>query len=209
MNKSSLSQIILFVALFFLTFLFRTVWHLGANIEFVTCAMILSSYYLGKKSTFWLVLLIMVCTDLVLGNTNIFIFTWTGFLIPTIVFPKLFQNSKFKIQNLESLGIHIISGLGASIFFLAIVLITKGRGMGLGDVKLVFVMGLILGWPKILAALFLAFVSGALVGIGLVIAGRAKMKTQIPFGTFLAASTFLVMLWGDAILAKYFSLLML
>jgi len=118
MNKSSLSQIILFVALFFLTFLFRTVWHLGANIEFVTCAMILSSYYLGKKSTFWLVLLIMVCTDLVLGNTNIFIFTWSGFLIPTIVFPKLFQNSKFKIQN-SLLKIIFLTGTGilANLFF--------------------------------------------------------------------------------------------
>jgi len=51
--------------------------------------------------------------------------------------------------------------------------------------------------------LLFAFVSGALVGIGLILAGKAKMKSEIPFGTFLSASTFLMLLFGSAIFLKY------
>jgi len=101
----------------------------------------------------------------------------------------------------------LLSGIGASAFFFAVILATRGRGMGLGDAKLAFLMGLVLGWPQILAALLLAFVSGALVGLGLILAGRAKMKSEIPFGTFLAASTFLIMLLGEKILIRYINLI--
>jgi len=117
------------------------------------------------------------------------------------------ENWKLEIENWESLGYYLLAGLATSAFFLAIVLITRGKGMGLGDVKLVFLMGLILGWPQILVALLVAFISGALVGLGLIVAGRAKMKSQIPFGTFLAASTFLVMIWGEKIINAYFKTL--
>ncbi|MBU4142760.1 A24 family peptidase, partial [Patescibacteria group bacterium] len=75
--------------------------------------------------------------------------------------------------------------------------------MGLGDVKLAFLMGLILGWPSILLALFLAFFSGALVGVGLVIAGKKTMKSQIAFGPFLIAGTLAALFWGQQILNWY------
>lgn len=105
------------------------------------------------------------------------------------------------------LYLYLLSAIGAGLFFLVIVLVTKGKGMGLGDVKMAFLMGLILGWPKILPVLLLAFVSGALVGLGLIIAGKAKMKSEIPFGVFLSASTFLVMILGENILGHYFGLI--
>jgi len=120
---------------------------------------------------------------------------------------QLFQVSGFRFQDFWPVFIYLLVALGASLFFLLIVVATKGKGMGLGDVKLAFLMGLVLGWPKILLALLLAFVSGALVGLALILAGRAKMKSEIPFGTFLSASTFLVMILGQWTLAKYLSLL--
>ncbi len=119
----------------------------------------------------------------------------------------LFGNWKLEIGNLKTLGFYLISALAASVFFLAIVLVTRGKGMGMGDAKLAFLMGLILGWPQILFALLLAFVSGALVGLGLILAGKAKMKSEIPFGTFLAVSTFLIMLLGEKILIRYINLI--
>ena len=102
--------------------------------------------------------------------------------------------------------IYILSALGTSLFFLLIVVATKGKGMGLGDAKLAFLMGLALGWPQILFALLFAFVFGALFGLVLILSGRATMKTRIPFGTFLAAGTFLTMIFGGLILQQYSNL---
>jgi len=112
-----------------------------------------------------------------------------------------------KILDFKILLNPLLSAIAASAFFLAIVLVTRGKGMGLGDVKFAFLMGLVLGWPQILGALLLAFVSGALVGLGLILAGRAKMKSEIPFGTFLAANTFLIMLLSEKILIRYINLI--
>jgi prepilin signal peptidase PulO-like enzyme (type II secretory pathway) len=116
---------------------------------------------------------------------------------------NLFGNWQLDIGNLKTLGFYLLSAIAAGAFFFAIVLVTKGKGMGLGDVKMAFLMGLVLGWPLILPALLLAFISGALFGLGLIIAGRAKMKSEIPFGTFLAAATFLTIIYGSQITLWY------
>ena len=88
----------------------------------------------------------------------------------------------------------LLSGLGAGLFFLLLVLITRGRGMGWGDVKLAFLMGLVLGFPGIVVALILAFLTGALVGVILVLTGQKRFGEHLPFGPFLAASTLVVLL---------------
>ncbi len=79
--------------------------------------------------------------------------------------------------------------------------------MGFGDVKLAILMGLILGWPNILLGLFLGFLFGAIIGIGLIIFRRKKMKSEIPFGPFLAGGTLVALLWGEEIINYYLSLL--
>ncbi len=99
---------------------------------------------------------------------------------------------------------YLLAALGAAAFFLFLVLITRGRGMGVGDVKLAFLMGLILGWPNILIALFLAFFSGALVGVGLIIAGRKTLRSQVPFGPFLVGATIFTLFLGQIIADLYF-----
>ncbi len=93
--------------------------------------------------------------------------------------------------------------LGAAGFFAAIVLISRGRWMGVGDIKLGFLMGLLLGWPDILAALFLAFFIGAIIGIGLVIRGKKNLKSEVPFGPFLVTGTFIALFWGQTIIDWY------
>lgn len=80
------------------------------------------------------------------------------------------------------------------------------RGMGMGDVKLAGLIGLFLGyrsWGTVGAGFFLAFLSGALVGVVLMIAGRAGRKTQVPFGPFLALGAVLATLYGEPILRLY------
>ena len=68
-------------------------------------------------------------------------------------------------------------------------------------------MGLFLGWPNILVALFLAFFIGAVVGVVLIILKKKGLKSEVPFGPFLIAGTILAAFWGDKILNWYLSLM--
>ena len=80
------------------------------------------------------------------------------------------------------------------------------RGMGLGDVKLAALCGLLLGWGGlrlVFAGLFAGFLFGAVVGVTLMVAGRAGRKSALPFAPFLAGGTVAVVVLGPAILALY------
>ena len=100
-------------------------------------------------------------------------------------------------------GYDIAGALGAAIFFLFLVAITKGRGMGLGDVKFAFLLGLIVGWPRVLVALFLEFVLGALYSVLLILLKKKHFGQTIHFGPFLVLSIPLALLWGDTLLRLY------
>lgn len=97
-----------------------------------------------------------------------------------------------------------LSGLGAFLFLLILYLVTKGKGMGFGDVKLAMFMGLFLGFPKIVVAFYLAFIIGAVVGVGLIGFRIRKRNQPIPFGPFLILGTVLAYYWGNKIM-YYFS----
>lgn len=99
--------------------------------------------------------------------------------------------------------IYLASGIGSFLFFLLLFLITKGKGMGFGDVKLSFLLGLILGFPKIILALYLAFLTGAILGIILIIWRKKRsIKDTIPFGPFLILGTILALFYGDLLIPK-------
>lgn len=86
---------------------------------------------------------------------------------------------------------YIWSAVGAFLFLFILHVGTKGRGMGFGDVKLAVFMGLYLGYPQIIVAFYIAFIVGAVVGIVMLLLGKAKRKTMIPFGPFLILGTLL------------------
>ena len=95
-----------------------------------------------------------------------------------------------------------------SLFFLSLYLVTKKRGLGFGDVKLSFFLGLVLGWwQRILVAIFLAFLTGAIVGVIVVLAKRKTLKSIIPFGPFLLLAMWVAKIWGDELWQAYWSLL--
>ncbi len=76
---------------------------------------------------------------------------------------------------------------------LLVYLLTKGKGMGFGDVKFSFVAGFILGMWNGLAALYLAFIAGGVVGGYLLISKRSKPKSKVPFGPFLILGLYLML----------------
>ena len=86
-------------------------------------------------------------------------------------------------------------------FFFVLALISP-RGMGMGDVKLSAVLGLGLtyqGWGRLLVGFFISFLAGAVGGIGLIAARRAGMKSEVPFGPYLALGTIVSILFGGPI----------
>ncbi len=76
-------------------------------------------------------------------------------------------------------------------------LLTKGKGMGLGDVKLALPLGFFLGFPLGLVWFFVSFLTGALIGIILILVGKAKFGKAIPFGPFLIFSFWLTLTLGS------------
>lgn len=98
------------------------------------------------------------------------------------------------------------AALGAALPYAVIVLyrLVRGvEGMGLGDVKLLAMIGAFLGWQGALLTLCLGACAGAVVGIGLLAAGRGKADTELPFGTFLAAAALVVLFARAPLLALF------
>ena len=73
-------------------------------------------------------------------------------------------------------------------------IISKGRWLGFGDVKLAFAIGVLFGYPMAVGVTLIAIWSGALVGIGMIARRRATMETALPFGSFWAAAAILAVL---------------
>lgn len=93
-------------------------------------------------------------------------------------------------------------------FFFFLWKITRGRGFGFGDVQLALPLGLILGsWQRVVVGIFLAFLIGATVGVGLVILKKKKFKQTIAFGPFLLAGTLLGLAWGFPLWSWYVRIL--
>lgn len=125
-------------------------------------------------------------------------------IYPAIALAAVYQifSNQFSIFNYSFL-ISIVSAILAGGFFYFLAAISDGKWMGGGDIKLVFLMGLLLGFPNILVALFLGFFLGAIVGISLMVLNKAKMKSEIPFGPFLIAGTWIALFWGNMLVELY------
>jgi leader peptidase (prepilin peptidase) / N-methyltransferase len=102
-------------------------------------------------------------------------------------------------------GRAVLGGVVATVTLGALHLVSP-RSMGFGDVKLAFVLGLVLGWlgwSELVLGLFCGFLAGAVVGIALIALRHRGRKDHLPFGPFLAFGTMVVLLWGDVILRWY------
>ncbi len=101
----------------------------------------------------------------------------------------------------------VLAALVGGGFFLIQYLISKGKWIGGGDIRLGVFMGVTLGWPNILCALFLAYISGALIGVLCIIFRKKQLASEIAFGTYLAVATAITLFWGEQIIQWYISLL--
>lgn len=139
--------------------------------------------------------------------TVIFVFDLRYMLIPrSVTLPATLLLAAAEL----ALGASPWSVLGGAAagggFFLLQHVVSGGKWIGGGDIHLGALMGVLLGWPLVLVALFLAYVSGAVVGVAMLARKRVGWNGQIPFGTFLSAAAVVTMLWGERILHWYLRL---
>ena len=117
-----------------------------------------------------------------------------------------YYNWNYHWISLKDAGLGFLVG---GLTFLLIVIIgewlMKAEAMGMGDVKLMAVVGLFLGLKLTILAMFMAFIIGSIVSIFLLVTKIKGRKDQIPFGPFIVIGSIAAMLWGEQILRLYFS----
>lgn len=138
----------------------------------------------------------------------VFVYDLKYFLIPdALIYPAVIVTFLWDlilvVYKRELPHYYLASAIVPAAIFLSLIFVSRGRWMGMGDVKLVFLLGLFLGFPKIILALFLAFILGSIVGLGLILFKNYGLRSPIPFGTFLTFSAIAALFYGDRIINWY------
>jgi len=130
------------------------------------------------------------------------IFAWIaiGLAILYLILQALVHNSYFLFLN-SAIAAAIAGG-----FFALLVLVSREKWMGRGDIYLGVILGLMLGYPQVLVGLFSAFTLGALFSIILLSLKKTTLKAQIAFGPFVILATFIAFFWGEKILQWYLNI---
>ena len=97
----------------------------------------------------------------------------------------------------------IIGAVAISGFFLAQFILSRGRWIGGGDIRLGAIIGAILGWKLGIIALMIAYITGSIAAIALLLQKKSKMKNQIAFGPFLIIGLLVAIFYGEQILNWY------
>jgi leader peptidase (prepilin peptidase) / N-methyltransferase len=140
--------------------------------------------------------------------TFLFIHDLRYYILPDIVtLPTLVALMGLQLYmgmdwNLLFLAVFIGSGFFAFQF-----LISKGRWIGGGDIRMGALMGAAIGWPYILVGLMLSYLSGSFIAIFLLLSKKKAVGAKIPFGTFLALGTLATYWWGAPIWSWYIGFL--
>lgn len=154
-----------------------TVWALALARDLVLCGVMATVFLMDLK---WYVIL----DEISLPAAGFF-------LIMNLILGASWQN------------LLLAAAVGAGFFALQF-LVSRGRWIGGGDIRLGLVMGLALAdWQKLLAALFIAYFIGAAVGLILLASGKKSWGSRLPLGVFLAVGTVVVLFWGKEIIGWY------
>ena len=134
----------------------------------------------------------------------------TTLLPDTITLPLMWLGLVISLSPVFVDAHHAIIGAAAGYMSLWLVfqtfkLITGKEGMGFGDFKLLAAMGAWLGWMKLPLIILLSSLTGAVIGIMLMVAFKHKRDKPIPFGPYLAIAGWIALMWGDQLVAFYTS----
>lgn len=156
---------------------------------------------------------------------TIFIFDIRHYLIPdsavigAIISTAVYGVAEFLIANCPHFNTaaflsvmpeiinHILAVILVSGFLWILAYVSKEKWMGWGDVRLALIIGIVLGYPNAVIALFGAFFIGAIIGLVTIVTKKKSFKAMIPFAPFLIIGLVIAFYWGDGINAWYRSII--
>ena len=172
-------------------------------VEAITAAMFIAGYFIYGWTPLLAVRLAFTCAMIVL-----FVIDLQHYLLPNVItVPGIvigFALSLVLPPGWKASLIGLIAG-GGLLFAIAEAWYRfRGiEGLGMGDVKMLAMIGAFLGWKLMLVTLVLSSFAGSLIGVGAIALGRGGMKSMLPFGTFLAVGALTAAVAGDVILTWY------
>lgn len=145
----------------------------------------------------------------------IFVFDLKHYLIPDeLVFSIIFIFSTwllvsyfFGFLSFSEVKNRIFSSIFFTLPFLFLVLISKEKWLGWGDVKLSFFIGLFLGWPKALISFLFSYFVGSIFGIVLILLKKKTLKSEVPFAPFLISGIIFSFFFGEKLIETYLKIL--
>lgn len=151
---------------------------------------------LGIESVYWLGMILIL--------TALSFFDYLYYILPDRIIGVGFVGALlYRLLSGGGFSEGILTGLALASFFCIIFIISRGEWMGFGDVKLVGFIGFVLGFPLAIWSILIATWIGALWGIGLLVTKKANLKTPLPFGTFMSATTILLVIFKKYV--EYFN----
>ena len=172
-------------------------------VEVITAALFIAGYVIYGWTPLLAVRLAFTCAMIVL-----FVIDLQHYLLPNVItVPGIvigFALSLVLPPGWKASLIGLIAG-GGLLFAIAEAWYRfRGiEGLGMGDVKMLAMIGAFLGWKLMLVTLVLSSFAGSLIGVGAIALGRGGMKSMLPFGTFLAVGALTAAVAGDVILSWY------
>lgn len=121
-----------------------------------------------------------------------------GLVAGSMLMPDPFM--RYSLLGFKTSVIGLLAGGG---LFYVIAILSRG-GMGGGDIKMMAMVGALMGWKAVLLTIFLGSLTGAIFGISLMILKGKGRKTKIPFGPFLSLGTLITLFYGQEIFYWYF-----
>ena len=184
---------------------------LAPALEIGTATLFVISYLfwpLGALDGTWQIVLFVLWLFLVVGFAALAVYDARWYLLPNkIIFPMMGVAAVFWAVNNVAVAqfepkmlIELIySMLPITGFYGLMYLISRGKWIGLGDVKFGVIVGLLLSWQSGVLVLILANVLGSLLLVPLVAARKVKRDSKIPFGPMLIAAVFTIFLFSQTI----------
>jgi leader peptidase (prepilin peptidase) / N-methyltransferase len=184
-------------------------------VELLTASLFLALYFrFGLTASFF------VFSLFILGLMLVTFIDWEHYLIPDLVvypgivlgllFNFLFPQMAFSASPFFALKEAVIGVLvgGGSLYLIALIgqFLLKKEAMGLGDVKLLAMIGAFLGWKSVLVAIFFGSLIGSVISLLLIFIGLKKRTDYIPFGPYLSLGAVIALFYKGSVFLGYYKI---